>query len=59
VDRADRGRLAGIAVPYGVGVGLLLWANRRFGIGGLPLLSLPVRKPAKLRGHTSMAESTR
>ena len=33
MERAGRGRLAWIAVAYGVGVGLLLWANRRLGVG--------------------------
>ncbi|MCK6460384.1 MAG: CPBP family intramembrane metalloprotease [Planctomycetes bacterium] len=35
---ASRGKLAGIAAAYAVGVGLLLWANRRLEISTLLLL---------------------
>ncbi|HEX5135588.1 MAG TPA: CPBP family intramembrane glutamic endopeptidase [Planctomycetota bacterium] len=40
MDRADRGKLAGVAVVYVGGVGLLLWANRLFGVGELLLLPI-------------------
>lgn len=40
MDRTGRGRLAATAALYAAGVGLLLWANRWFAIGGLLLLPL-------------------